>query len=170
MAIVYSSRKLQPKGFTMVEILITIGMAGILMGLATINLMRTERTTSVATVTETFMADAKSQQVKAMNGATALPSSGESYGIHIDSDKYTLFHGTTYDPSNHTTNFIIPMDNNIILSTTFHDRNIVFDQLSGEITTFSSSAKTDSVTFTSGTGNVQKKIIFNQYGVVTDIQ
>jgi type II secretory pathway pseudopilin PulG len=138
----------------MIELLVTMTIASLLIGFITINLAKTQRTESVITAQETLLADMRSQQVKAMHGSKNESGQPDSYGIHIESDKYILFHGSY----NGTGDQIIPMEG-ITLSSTV--ANISFSPISGETTQVT-------ITLTHPTGGEQKQIVLNKYGVKTN--
>lgn len=152
------------RGFTIVELLLIMGIISILVGIVTINLLKVQHNTSVSTAVDTLIADMKGQQVKAMNGASA-GSSGDSYGISFQGNKYVLFHGST-DPHD-STDFSVPLDTNIsISSTTFPSNTVVFLQRSGEVCASSCS---NTIVVSNTAGSEQLKIDVNRYGVVTSV-
>lgn len=149
------------RGFTLVELLISIGIVSLLLGLTTINLLNVQRTTSVTAALEKLNADMKSQQIKAMNGA----GSGGSFGVHLSSNTYILFHGASYNP-NDPTNSQVLLDSNIALSSTFTGDTVVFDQRTGEVCLL---ACTKMITVRNTSGTEQQTMTLNRYGTVTDI-
>jgi Tfp pilus assembly protein FimT len=161
--------KLNSRGFTVVELLLIMGITSILLGTITINLLKVQHNTSVSTAIDTLLVDMKGQQVKAMNGAL-VSSNGDSYGIYfdpIDHSKYILFHGTAYLSSD-STNFSVVLDKSIAAASTFTGNILVFSEQSGEVANFSSSKNT--ITLTNTAGPEQAVITVNRYGVVTNIQ
>ena len=138
------------KGFTLIELILAISIIAILFGLSTMNLLHAQNSTTVTTVEETLISDLKSQQTKAMNGT----DSGGSFGIHFSSDStYTLFQGTSYDPSSGS-NSPITID-----AITFSGNDVVFSSINGETT-----ATTITVAHTNGLET--KTIQLNKYGAV----
>lgn len=161
-----SSAVIFQKGFTLIELLLSMAVITILFGLVTFNVIGALRSTSVAGATESLMADIKKQQIKAMNGTSQLPTSGDSFGIFFQPDRYVLFHGTTFVATDESNSTVI-LDNNIQLSSSFSGNTLIFSQLSGEILSFSTTSNTVLLKDVSGTE--QKQITFNKYGVITDI-
>lgn len=160
------------RGFTIIELLLIMGITSILIGLVTINLLRVQHNTSVSAATDTLIADMKGQQVKAMNGASN-GTAGDSYGIYFDPvnhNKYVLFHGTTY-VSNDSANFPVALDTNIFLTSTFPlvsgNSVVAFSQLSGEVAGFIANKNT--IILKNNAGNEQLTITLNKYGVVTNV-
>jgi prepilin-type N-terminal cleavage/methylation domain-containing protein len=140
------------EGFTLVELLLAIGIAGILLSLTTIGLLNAQRTTSLVTAEESLIADIKSQQIKAMNG---IQGSG-NFGIHFAStNTYTLFQGSTFGGASSTSP--VSLDDNITLS----GSDVIFSKVSGEITTPAT------ITVTNTANGTSKTIQMNKYGVIT---
>lgn len=148
------------KGFTLIELIVVLGMLATLTGLSYLTLFGRIQQTDVASVMVSLVADFRSQQVRAMSGEQANGST--SYGVHLDADQYVLFSGSTYSPTD-PGNTTFPV-RGAQLSTTFPGGNIVFSPGSGEITGFSSNG--NAVTVTSSEGGASKTIRLNRYGVV----
>jgi type II secretory pathway pseudopilin PulG len=155
------------RGFTILELLVIMGITSILVGIVTINLLKVQHNTSVSSAVDTLIADIKGQQIKAMNGAQA--SSNGDYGIYFDPThtKYILFHGTTYVPAD-SSNFPVVLESSISVSSTFPNSIVVFSKPSGEVANFLSPNNT--ITLTNTAGSEQAVITVNRYGVVTQIQ
>ncbi len=152
------------KGFTLPEIIIITGIILMLFGFITLNVINTQYQTSISTTVDTLIADIKSQQIKAMAGNKETGSSPESYGIHFESNKYTLFHGSTYSPGD-SSNFTINLSFNIQFRSNSRSE-IIFEKGSGEIYQFSNS--TNQIILQDTTGNT-KTISINLYGTVVGI-
>ncbi|MEK9201506.1 MAG: prepilin-type N-terminal cleavage/methylation domain-containing protein, partial [Patescibacteria group bacterium] len=82
-------------GYTLIELVIVMGIIVLLFGFTTINLGGVARVTSVNETVDLLTADIRGQQTKAMTGS-GDGTSGSSYGIYFQTDQYTLFRGTTY--------------------------------------------------------------------------
>jgi|SRR3989344_1993447 len=155
------------KGFTIAEILISVAVVSILFGIVTINLLRTQSSTSSQTNIEKLVSDIKTQQTKAMTGATEGGSTSGNYGIYFLADQYVLFRGSSYNPSD-SSNFAVNLPEDIeIQSTTLPGNTLIFSQLNGEMIGFSESANT--ITIRSLTSNEQKTVTLNRYGIITTI-
>lgn len=114
--------KNKKSGFTLIEILITITLIGIVVGLGSVvNIdfySREIRISEQATLVS-ILQKARSD---AMNNINATP-----HGVHIGNTAYVIFHSQSYDP-NETDNQTIERNPNI---TTTGLQDIVFEQLSG---------------------------------------
>ena len=118
------------RGFTLIELIIVLSIVGILLGFTTINLSRSQQSASLNAVEQILLSDLKQQQLKAMIGDTEGRAASDLYGIHFDSNKYTLFHGVYSEGEPY--NFVINLDSNMQFNNPEYD--IVFSRLSGEIT------------------------------------
>lgn len=153
-------------GYSLIELVIVMGIIVLLFGFTTINLGGVARVTSVNEAVDLLNADIRSQQTKAMTG-TGDGTSGSSYGIYFQTDQYTLFRGTTYSSQN-STNFIVKLDQNLnFVNDTFPNSTLVFLQSSGEISGYAAGNAAISIGNTAG--SEQKTIRVNQLGTVDQI-
>lgn len=146
------------KGFTLVELLVAIGIATILLGLTTINLVKVQNSTSLGTVTDTLIADFKAQQMKTMSGS----SGGGSFGIHFtSSNSYILFKApySALDP----TNFTITLDQPITVYSSFPSNEVIFTPITGE------TGALNTITIQNSAGPKQQTITVNELGTITDV-
>ncbi len=154
------------KGFTIVEALLVMSIFIILAGFSTINLLKAKHSSSLSTSVDTFIADLKQQQLKAMVGDTEGRAESGNYGIFFGINTYTLFHDSysSTDPAN----FDIPLGDSIQFSNvTFPLSQIVFLQGSGDIDNYESTMS--AITIKDILDNNQKTIEINRYGVVEQI-
>jgi len=86
------------KGFTVVELLVSIGILTVLFALTTINLTRLPSSASQSTSYNRLISDLRSQQTKAMVGydSAETPIGSKPYGIHFENTSYILFAGSSY--------------------------------------------------------------------------
>jgi prepilin-type N-terminal cleavage/methylation domain-containing protein len=117
------------RGFTLIELIIVMSIIGILLGFSTINLSRSQQSASLNAVEQILLSDLRQQQLKAMVGDAEGRAASDSYGIHFDSNKYVLFHGTYSEGE--PSNSVINLDSNMQFNNPEYD--IVFSRLSGEI-------------------------------------
>ncbi len=153
-------------GLTLVELLLVVGILGLLFSIAFISIFNVRIISTNATTTSVITSDLKNQQIKAMVGDTEGRGTPDNYGIKILSTQYVMFHGTNYNPAD-TTNFSVPVENGYTLSTTFPNTTVLFASESGEIVDFQSNQNT--ITLTNTSSNKTKTIHFNKYGTITQV-
>lgn len=164
---IMAKAKNSQKGFVFSEVIIIIGIIGVLFGLVTINLFKLQTSSSLNTTATALVLDLKSQQLKTMVGETEGRQATDSYGIYFDSNRYVLFHGLSYTEGE-PTNFTVSLDRNLqFASVTFPNSSIIFLKGSGEVLGFAAQANT--ITLKSLGDNKQKTITINKYGVITGI-
>ena len=148
-------------GFTLIELIIVIGISLLLFGFMTINLVGNQKIVSVNSVRDGLVSDLTSQQTKAMGGAGG--AAGTSFGIYFLSDKYILFQGASYSPED-TSNFSVNLDSgNIFTSISFPASSIIFASGSGQIIGFQNGQNTIEIGDSQGT---RRTVTINRYGVV----
>lgn len=152
-------------GFTLVEVLIIMGILAILFTISSLNLSNTVPQSTLSNATELLVADIKQQQLSALTGNTEGQDDSSNYGIHFTANKYTLFRGTVYN-ANEASNFDINLDN-ISTSTSASGSVIVFQRNSGEILNFQASNNT--ITLTHNDIGQSKTITINKYGIIESI-
>ena len=151
------------KGFTLIELLIVIGITTILLGLSTINLVKVQQKTTLTAVSDTLIADLKSQQIKAMKGASPDGSGGNAYWVYFtNSNEYILFSGSVYNPTD-PKNFTVSLDEPITISLN-PDNIVIFSQVSGEAVN-----GPNAITLTNTAGGEEQTITINKFGVITDV-
>jgi|SRR3989344_3014511 len=153
------------RGFTLVELLVAMGIFGILAGFASINLLRAQSSATLGTMVATLVSDARLQQIKAMTGDASGTNEADAYGMYFTGDMYVLFKGTSYVAEDPTTSEIA-LPENVVVTTTFPNSTIIFSERSGEIANYD--ANTDIVTVTDGSGQ-QRAIEFNSLGTVSEV-
>ncbi len=144
----------------MVELAVVTSIIVTLLGFITINLVRSQQTASLTSAEEILLADLRQQQIKSMIGDTEGRETTDSYGIHFDSNRYVLFHGT-YSSSD-TSNPVINLDSNMQFNSIGLD--IIFFKLSG---TISAAATID---LQDNTNSKLGKIHINTLGVITQVE
>ncbi len=151
-------------GFTLVELLVVMGLVAILGGLSFINLVRPQTSAALSTNVQGIMTDLRSQQLKAMAGDSMSASAAQPYGIYVEANRYTLFKGAPYSAGD-TDNFVVPAENGITFSSTFPSGQVIFTKGAGEVSGYSGSANT--ITVTNTLSNESKIITLNALGAVS---
>lgn len=137
------------KGFTLVELLVTIGIFAILATLTSINFFSTYSQSNLGAAEDVLIADLKTAQSNAIAGK----GNANWYIQALTPTTYVMM------PDNYTTT----LDSGITLSTTLPSNKIEFARGSGEVVGYNSSA--DTLTLSVGTST--KTIELNQYGTIT---
>lgn len=155
------------RGFTYPELIVIMGVVSMLFGFITVNLLSIQHKASINATTTMLISDIKSQQIKAMVGEKETGLTGASYGIYFEQNRYILFVGPVYLPTE-PSNFPINLEQNMqFTNIAFPNATLVFSQGSGEVSTFIEGAS--SVTLKKTVGNEQKTIVINRYGVITSV-
>lgn len=154
--------KSHEKGFSLIELLLVIGIFTILSSFAFINLSRSQNKVSLDAAVDTIVSDLRAQQLRAMIGDSEGGASGSAYGVYFETDKYTLFKGTSYS-AGAASNLVVNLDKGTTLTTiNLPSTSIIFAQRSGDVSGFVLAQ--NSVTLQDPSGN-QKVISVNKYGV-----
>lgn len=117
------------RGFTLVELAVVTSIIVTLLGIITINLVRSQQNASLTSVQEVLIADLRQQQLKSMIGDTEGRADSSSYGIHFDSNQYVFFYGT-YSASAET-NYATSLPDNLQFNNP--EFNVIFSKITGEI-------------------------------------
>jgi len=149
------------RGFTLVELVVVTSIIVTLLGLITINLVRSQQTVSLTSVEEILLADLKQQQLKAMIGDTQGRPTSDLYGIHFDSNRYVTFHSSAYSSAD-TSNSAINLESNMQFNSPGFD--VIFSRLSGQI------PASTIVELQDNTNSKLKRIHLNIYGTVTQVE
>lgn len=156
------------RGFTFIETLVVISITLTLLGLASMSMLGSQRSANLTEAIDIFIADMRSQQVKAMTGETILGVQSSGYGIYVESNRYVLFSGNTYNAAD-TTNASVPFKSPVYASSIgFPNQTIVFLAQSGEVSNFVQGSNTISIS--EQNSSKTKTIYINPYGVITAVQ
>lgn len=154
-------------GFTLVELLIVMGLFVTLSVMVGVNIMKPQAAASLDGATDVLVADLRSQQAKAIAGEAVSGSAPVAQGMRFvdNASAYTQFKGTSYNAGD-TDNFTFTLDGPVVLTTTFPSDVVVFNQRSGEVAGWTGGQNTITVRNTSS--NETKTITLNRYGVPTN--
>jgi type II secretory pathway pseudopilin PulG len=153
-------RKMRSAGFSLVEMVVVIGIIMTFLGLITVNLASQQRRVNLSTAVETFLTDLRFQQLKAMVGDKETGMTATDYGIYLSSSSYTLFRGSSYvaaDPDN----LEIPLGQGLQFANS--GKTIIFSRFTGEISGYNPVQNT--IVLEDGNNNLTRTITFNAYGV-----
>ena len=142
-------------GYTLAELLVSMGILVVIFALVTINLSPLPSNTLQATNLDTLLSDIRAQQTLSM-------STDSSYGVHFESGSYTLFKGASYTQGL-ASNFVVNLDSGINFSNiTLPSFVIVFSPGSGDVTGYV--AGQDSFALGSSVTNKSTVVKVNKYG------
>lgn len=148
-------------GYSLVEITLVLGFIVFLVGIATLNLFQYQHSSQLASTANSFIADYKEQQIKAMIGDTSGTGTLSNYGINFGTTNYTEFQN-----SYGTNNLTVTLPLGLQFSTTFPNSQIIFLKGSGMVSGFTSGKNT--ITMTDTVNGAQAVLTVNQYGVITN--
>jgi prepilin-type N-terminal cleavage/methylation domain-containing protein len=151
--------KKKSRAFTLIEVLLTMALIGIVSSVATISLSQLQNNSYSSSLIDALISDIKTQQHFAM---LQKKTSEESnfYGAYFKDDGYVLFEGVTFDPEKNT-NYAVKFPKNIkITDIDLYQNLIVFESFSGELYNFD--PEKNSVTISENT-----QISFSKLGVIT---
>ena len=134
------------KGFTLIELIIVMGIVATLTSFVTLNLTGSRKRVGVATTMEVLAADLRGTQMRAMAGEGPQE-------IVFGGDRYTL------NPEG----FVVTLDPEIAITTTYPQNKITFAGRSGE------AVGQGTITVTDTSGGVTKTLTVNQYGTARTI-
>lgn len=141
--------------FTLVELLVSIGILLIIFAISTVALSGVIPSTSQSTVYDSLISDVRLQQTQAM-------TNDSYYGIHFAGTSYTLYQGTTYTPSD-PSNYVVNLDPTVNFSAiTFPGNNLSFSPGSGDVTGYVSG--NDSLTIRNVQTGTVTQVKINRYG------
>jgi Tfp pilus assembly protein FimT len=156
-------RLLDKNGFTFVEVVVIAGIAAALISTAVINLYGVQQKNTLTATVDTLVADIKDQQIKTMVRDTEGQSTASQYGVHLKSDKYILFRGSSYNPAD-TTALTVNLNGARISTTSFPAAQFVFASGSGEIV--GAGTVTNTIVIKDLNNAEQKTISINPYGII----
>lgn len=155
-------RCLSHSGFTFIEVVIVMGLVGLLVTIASTSLFQGRQRISVDTIAQQLMNDIREQQMKAILGSSASASVSMDYSVSIGLTNYTLFPGNTYI-SDDGLNTVIPLDASLTLSSTFPSNMVTFKALSGDVVGFQNGSA--SITIHDTQSGLTRDLELNRRGV-----
>ncbi len=115
------------QGFTLIEVLLVVGITGIITVFSGLNLIGFQRRTTLRTSADELISNLRKVQSLSVAAKDNL-----SYGVHIEQDYYEIFSGSSYVPGD-SENIKVALSPNVeILNVGLSpDNSVVFEKLSG---------------------------------------
>lgn len=119
------------QGFTLVEVLVVLGMFALVGAFSLVIGMESYRSHSLADDQESLVSALEQARSQAMSGVCvgATCTGGVSHGVHIEAKQLVIFQGAVYNPDDETNNYI-PLSDAAL--TTSGLSNVVFAEYSGD--------------------------------------
>lgn len=147
------------KGFTLIELMLIMGLFAALVAIVYINASRPQISSSLNTTVSVLISDIRHQQLKSITGDSAT-----THGIYFETNKYTLFKGASYNPSD-PDNFTVNLTSGLEFSEIgFPGNTLVFGK-DGSYSGYTGSNVSVTVFHSAGD---QKVVTINKYGVPTE--
>ena len=155
------NRQSTPKGFTLIEIVIVLGIASILMAVGFSAFTSYRKSESLSKDTDLVVSVLQQARSQTLTGKNAT-----AYGVHFESGAVTLFTGSAYT-AGASSNQRYPLSSDITLTTNIEGggSNVIFERITGETDHYGTSAiRLTSTTLASTTIRVY------QTGIIEKVQ
>jgi prepilin-type N-terminal cleavage/methylation domain-containing protein len=164
----HSRKNMHNRGFTLIELIISMSIMALLLSLITINLASSSSKASLQSTIALLITDLKQQQIKAMVGDTENSGTAASYGVFFDSSEYVLFKGSSYD-ANDENNFHISYGDGVVLDTvTFPNNSVIFSRIDGEVIGYG--ANTNAISLLQTGSQESRTLEINKIGVIDEVE
>lgn len=155
----FNFRKIgETSGFTLLELLIVMGLFATLSAFAAVNLLKPQSQSDIFETASLLSSDIKNQQFKTMSGVD-----NKRHGVKFETGRYILFSGEVYDPVD-TSNVEVPLDLPIVISEANINNSEILFMKNGEIENFVDSQNT--VTVENSSNGESNVIRINRYGAI----
>ena len=145
------------RGFTLMELIIIMGLLASLFVFSSINLLRPQRSSSLEVTLTQVVADLRHQQLKAMTGENG----GGDFGVYFETGSYYLFSGSSYTPGD-PANSQVDLESTLQFSAVSVPNPLVFQAGSGD-------APPGALVLGHADGSLIHTLNFNHHGVVTQV-
>lgn len=130
------------KGFTLLEIIITLGIATILLGIPFFYYWGTLRTDMLLGITREVISKVYESKTDTIAGKSLDGQNATSFGVHFEQGYYVKFAGTSYNPTA-STNEQSDLPPGIIFSQiSLPQGNIMFAPLTGNVSNYNQTLNT----------------------------
>jgi prepilin-type N-terminal cleavage/methylation domain-containing protein len=154
-------------GFTLIELIVVIGILTGLLTIAGLNLTFSFQQSQLNSTVTSLAADIRQQQLKSMLGDTEGRASADTYGVYFGNNYYVLFHGSTYVPAS-IDNFTINLSTGLSFSNiTLPNSVLIFSRGGGEVVGYTPGSNTFMLSYSQDSHT--KTFTFNRYGTITQI-
>lgn len=119
--------------FTMLEVMVVVAILSLIVGIGALYSQTSQVRTDVNSQAATFVSYVRLAQSDAQAGR-----SNASHGVHLESDSYTIFIGSTYNPVD-TANFTINLPSTMVIQNSSLNgggNDIIFNSPYGETNTY----------------------------------
>jgi prepilin-type N-terminal cleavage/methylation domain-containing protein len=123
-----------PKGFTLIEVLVVLGIFALVSGFSLVIGMESYQSDSLADDQATLVSALQKARSQAMSAVCIgnTCTSGVPHGVHITAKQLVIFQGAAYDP-NDDSNDYIPLQDAALTTSGLSD--VVFAEYSGDSNT-----------------------------------
>ena len=150
-------------GFTLVELLIVMGISAIVFSITIISLTPLIPKSNSRAEIELLKAAIAEQRTKSQSGYTSSGSSPTAQSIYFEETQYVLYEGITYNPSD-PENSTFPLEQGLrFTAITLPNSSLVFSAISGEVRQFVEGQ--NSVTLRSDHLNDSVILSVNRFGI-----
>jgi len=133
-----SSFKFQEKGFSLLELIISLAIIALLGTVAGLTLVNYQRSMVADTTAREITGQLRLAQRKAISGEDGdLNGQGDSWGIRFSNssdDTYQVFYGTVYNSASTTATVYLPSSAKFTDPTEGNTKDIIFTKLTGTTT------------------------------------
>lgn len=147
------------KGFTLIELMLVMGLFVALVAIVYINASRPQISSSLNTIVSVLISDIRHQQLKSITGDSAT-----THGIYFETDKYTLFKGASYNPAD-PDNFAVTLTSGLEFSNIGFPSNTLLFEKDGSYSGYAGSDVSVTVYHSAGD---EKVVTINKYGIPTE--
>src|SRR5688572_25382465 len=124
-------------GFTLMEVMLVVGIMAIFTAFVFSNVLRPQQRASLDSAVVQLVTDLRSQQLKSMLGESETGADADVYGVYFATTSYALYRNTY--PAGNSANFTLNVGPEInFVSITFPSSRVSFARQSGDVQSWSS--------------------------------